>query len=65
MTNHTMTDWESMGRVATQTQDRGFGFLLRFQKLDRVFGKLGQMFEKLGRVFHFIFYLFSTLFTVD
>ena len=54
-----------MGRVATQTWDRGFGFLLRFQKLDRVFGKLGQMFEKLGRVFYFIFYLFSTLFTVD
>ena len=53
-----MADWDSMGRVVTQTQggtfqilDRAFHLLLRLQKLDQVFGKLGRVFEKLGRAF--------------
>ena len=30
---------------------RAFYFLLRLQKLDRVFGKLDRAFERLGRVY--------------
>ena len=53
----TVTDWDSMGRVVTQTRGRAyqtlgsvfqtlgraFDFLLSLQKLGRVFGKLGQV----------------------
>ena len=44
----TVTDWDSMGRVITQTPGRAFqrlsqvfSFLLNPQKLSRVFEKLG------------------------
>ena len=32
-----MADWDSIDRVVTQTLDRAFDFLLRLQKLGRVF----------------------------
>ena len=54
----TEADWDSMGRVAVQapgqffqTLGQAFHFLLRLQKLSRVFKKLSQAFERLGRVF--------------
>ena len=33
----TVADWDSMGRVITQSRGRAFIFLLNPQKLDRVF----------------------------
>ena len=58
----TVADWDSMGRVVTQTRGRAFqtldrvfqtlggafDFLLRLQKFGGVFGKLSQVFERLG-----------------
>ena len=48
----TVADWDSMGRVVTQTLGRvlktlgqAFDFLLRLQTLGQVFGKLGLEFE--------------------
>ena len=46
-----MTDWDSMGRVATQTIDRAFDFLLWLEKLGRVFEMCGRVFEKLSLAF--------------
>ena len=47
----TVTDWDSMGRIATKTHGRAFqtlaqsfDFLLRLQRLNRVFKKLGRVF---------------------
>ena len=47
----TVADWDSMGRVVTQTRGwafqtlgQAFGFLLRLQKLSRVFERLGRVF---------------------
>ena len=44
------TLFKTLGR-AFQTLGWAFDFLLRLQKLSRVFGKLVQAFERLGRVF--------------
>ena len=48
-----MADWDSMGRAVThirgrafQTLGRAFHFLVRIQRLGRVFKKLGGVFEK-------------------
>ena len=54
----TVANWDSMGRVITQTRGRAFqtlgrtfSFLLNPQKLGRMFQMLGRAFEKLGRAF--------------
>ena len=67
-----MTDWDSKSHVKTekrglpfkilgpvfQTNSRAFDFLLRFQKLGRVFGKFDRVLEKLGRAFERLSYVF-------
>ena len=42
--NTTVVDWNSIGRVVTQTRGRAFDLSLKLQKLDRAFERLGPVF---------------------
>ena len=55
---YTVTDWDNMGRVITQTRSgafktlgQAFSFLLNPQKLGRVFQTPGLVFQGLGHMF--------------
>ena len=68
----TVTDWDNMGRVTTQTRrrafqtlgrtfqtvGRAFSFFLNPQLLDWVFLKLGRVFQKLGWAFQRLGHMF-------